>query len=95
MQMIASKSVKKKLREKHSVSFTEVEEAFHNFSGHTLEDLRAQHKSKPTTVWCLSETYSGRLLKLVFIPFVNEQLAVLRTAYEPDDNEVDLWNENQ
>lgn len=95
MLLIASEKVQRKILEEHGVSFLEAEEAFNNFGGYPVIDKRVKHKSKPTTMWCLSETYDGRLLKLVFIPFVEQQLAVLRTAYEPDDLEVELWNENQ
>lgn len=76
-----------KLLEKHDVSFLKAEEAFNNFSGFPLEDTREKHRSKPPTVWCLFETYDGRLLKIVYIPYSDKNLSVLRTAYEPDDME--------
>ena len=95
MLLIATEKIKSKIQAEHNVSFLEAEEAFNNFAGYPLIDKRVRHKSKPVTVWCLSETYDGRLLKLVFIPFVERNIAVLRTAYEPDDFEVELWNENQ
>ena len=95
MILIASEDIKSKIIQQHGVSLVEVEEAFNNFAGYPLVDKRAKHRSKPTTVWCLSETYEGRLLKIVFIPFPDKQIAVLRTAYEPDELEVELWNENQ
>ena len=57
-------------------------------------ELPKDKSTKPETVWFLSETYDGRLLKLVYIPYPEKQLAVLRTTYEPEDNEVDIWNEN-
>lgn len=93
--LIASEAIIGKIQSKHGVDFLEAEEAFNNFVGYPLEDTREEHKSKPPTLWCLSETYEGRLLKLVYIQYDDQQLAVLRTAYEPDDNEVELWNENQ
>ena len=95
MQIIASEAIQEKISKIHGIDFLEVEEAFNNFSGYPLEDKRAQHKTKPPTLWCLSETYDDRLLKLVFIIYEDKELAVLRTAYEPDDYEVDIWNENQ
>jgi hypothetical protein len=95
MQLFASNGVKEKIIGTHGVSFLEAEEAFNNFSGFPLKDIRAAHRSKPTTVWCLAETYDGRLLKLVFVPFPEAGYAILRTAYEPDDVEIDLWNEKQ
>lgn len=95
MQLFASDEVKEKIEVTHGVTFLEAEEAFNNFSGFPLKDMRARHRSRPTTLWILSETYDGRLLKVVFVPFSDDGYAVLRTAYEPDDTEIDLWNENQ
>jgi hypothetical protein len=95
MLLIASDAVKEKILNEHGVDFLEAEEAFNNFAGYPLFDTRVKHKTKPLTVWCLSETYDGRLLKIVYIEHTDKDLAILRTAYEPDDDEVDLWNENQ
>lgn len=95
MQLFASDAVKEKIISVHGVTFLEAEEAFNNFAGFPLQDNRAIHSSKPKTLWCLSETYDGRLLKLVFVPFPEDDVAILRTAYEPDDVEIELWNENQ
>ena len=94
MELVASEVVIDKILSIHQVEFIEAEEAFNSFNGFPLEDKRAIHRSKPSTLWCLSETYDGRLLKLVFVPFIEENIAVLRTAYEPDDVEIALWNEN-
>ena len=95
MYIVASPAITEKIESEHGVSLVEVEEAFNNFVGYPIVDDRAINKTKPATVWCLSETFDGRLLKLVFIPYPERQIAVLRTAYEPDDSEVDLWNANQ
>ena len=75
--LIASDEIKYKLKAKHDVDFMEVEEAFSNFAGFMMIDDRAQHKTRPSTVWFLSETYDGRLLKVVMIPYEEKQLAVL------------------
>lgn len=95
MELIASKMVATKIFSEHGVTLIEAEEAFNNFIGYPLVDNRTKNRTKPATVWCLSETYDGRVLKLVFIPYAQEKLAILRTAYEPDDVETALWNENQ
>ena len=91
MQLIATESVKEKIKFIHSVDFIEAEEAFFNFKGPMLIDDRAVHKSKPNTVWFISETFEGRLLKLVIIPYLADELAVLRTAYEPSKEEIEIY----
>ena len=91
MQLIASEAVKEKIKFIHSVDFIEVEEAFFNFKGPMLIDDRELHISKPNTVWFISETFEGRLLKLVIIPYMEDELAVLRTAYEPSREEKEIY----
>ncbi|OGQ35556.1 MAG: hypothetical protein A3F16_00075 [Deltaproteobacteria bacterium RIFCSPHIGHO2_12_FULL_43_9] len=91
MWLIATGAVKEKIKFIHSVDFIEAEEAFFNFKGPMLIDDREKHKSKPHTVWFISETFEGRLLKLVIIPYIEEGLAVLRTAYEPSKEEKELY----
>ncbi len=95
MQLIASKAIQDKILSEHDVMMIEAEEAFNNFAGYPLQDSRAKNRTKPETMWFLAETYDGRLLKVVYIPYPDQNLAVLRTAYEPDNDEVDLWNTNQ
>ncbi|MDD9950380.1 MAG: ADP-ribosyl-(dinitrogen reductase) hydrolase [Zetaproteobacteria bacterium] len=94
MQLICSEEIESKLLEKHGIELWEVEFSFANFEGYPLEDNRAQHRSIPTTVWFLSETHDGRVLKVVIIPEPEKGFAVLRTAYEADTQEIELWNTN-
>lgn len=44
MQLFGSDAVKEKLLVTHGVTFLEAEEAFNNFSGFPLKDLRAAHR---------------------------------------------------
>lgn len=89
MELVVSRLVGTKIREKHGVEVAEVEEAFFLLgNGYLIKDSRAKNKTNPATVWFISETLAGRLLKVVIIPFFNEDYAVLRTAYEPDDEEI-------
>lgn len=91
----ASNFVREKIDLEHGVSFLEAEEAFNNFSGRFLIDDREKNFAGAgrRTLWCLSQTYDGRILKLVIIP--DNDSCILRTAYEPNQYEVDLWNKNQ
>lgn len=70
---------------------TEVEDAWYLHEGHFLEDTREDHKSEPPTLWFISETINGRKLKIVIVPNKELGVAALRTAYEPDENEVKIY----
>lgn len=91
MHFIITPTIEEKIKEKHGVSVMEVEEAFNQFDGHLIEDTRAQHKTRPPTVWFLAETYDGKLLKLVLIWDVTNARAILKTAYAPDQEEINLY----
>lgn len=89
MEIIATEKILEKLQAKEpKISLLEVEEAWFLHAGKVLIDTRARHKTRPETVWFISETVSGRLLKVVIIPLIDEGIAVLRTAYEPSHDEV-------
>jgi uncharacterized DUF497 family protein len=90
LNLIISNAVIKKLDEKHSVTRDEVEECFYNRIKGLLEDVREQHKTNPPTMWFIAETNEGRLLKVVFIELPNEAYEI-KTAYEPNDNEVEIY----
>ncbi|MFN8849131.1 MAG: ADP-ribosyl-(dinitrogen reductase) hydrolase [Inhella sp.] len=82
-------TVAKKLREKHGVDRREVEHCFMNRLGRLLEDKRARHKTNPPTLWFLSKTNQGRLLKIVYI---QTGLAIdLKSAFEPNADEVAIY----
>lgn len=91
MQLVASSKVIEKIRNVHSVEMEEVEEAWFLHNGALLEDLREEHKTNPPTVWFIAETMSGRKLKVVLVIDRKKGFAALRTAYEPDQIEVDLY----
>ena len=97
LSLEASNFVREKINSEHGVSFLEAEEAFNGFRGRFLVDDREKNFAGAgrRTVWCLSQTYDGRLLKLVIIPDYSRNRCILRTAYEPNHYEVDLWNKNQ
>ena len=93
--VIAMKSTIEKLNMKHSVSLLEVEEAFHNMEGVALIDDRDRHKTKPPTVWFISPTEEGRLLKVVGIPFKEKKEFLIKTAFDPEEWEIDLYEHHQ
>jgi len=84
-----SVKVLEKLASKHQVSRREVEQCFENRDGPLLMDTREDHRSDPPTLWFLSETNRGRLLKVVYIQRGEE--IHLRTCYEPNPVEIAIY----
>ena len=89
-----SRSVLKKLRQKHRVTKDEVSECFENYdSNHRLlKDIRPEHKTEPDTLWFIGETNNGRNLKICFI---KDGSYSLKTAYDPNPDELDLFFSSQ
>lgn len=83
-------AVIKKIAEKHNVTSGEVEECFYNREKWLLEDTSEQHLTEPPTMWFIAKTDHGRNLKIVFIE-INNTLVELKTAYEPNDDEVRIY----
>jgi hypothetical protein len=84
-----SQAVSKKLRDKHGVTRREVEQCFLNRTGRLLVDDRALTRTNPPTLWFLAPTNHGRLLKIVYIHIGGR--VELKTAYEPNDTELDIY----
>lgn len=83
-----------KLNEKHSVSQKEVIQCFYNSNDDDyLEDGREEHKTIPPTQWFLAYTDSGRLLKVVFVFSENKNTFYVKTAYEPNQSVIDMFNQ--
>ena len=78
-----SKRISAKLREKHNVSSSEVLECFMNRAGRYYTDSRANHQTDPPTYWFVSETDSGRTLKVVFVQY--PEFYAIKSAFEPSD----------
>ncbi|OCH26641.1 ADP-ribosyl-(dinitrogen reductase) hydrolase [Aliivibrio fischeri] len=81
-----------KLIHKHNVNISEVEECFSNREYGFLEDTREQHKTNPPTQWFIAETDYGRKLKVIFIEFDGH--IELKTAYEPNQIELDIYEKH-
>lgn len=89
MKIVIAGRIRVKLRNKHKVSPEEVEQCFSNRLGGFLEDTREQHRTSPPTQWFIAETDSGRKLKIVFVNDGHE--LQIKTAYEPNQNEVKIY----
>jgi hypothetical protein len=87
LKLYISPTIAKKLKDKHGVETTEVQEAWDAYDGTTLEDTREQHRTNPATMWFLSKTKAGRILKVVYVP--EDGIGYLRTSY--DANATEIW----
>lgn len=85
-----SPSVLEKLGSKHGVTRREVEQAFENKCGMSLEDDREDHQSDPPTLWFVAPTSKGRALKIIFI--YRDGQVHLRSAYDADNAVQSLYD---
>ncbi|PLR33020.1 ADP-ribosyl-(dinitrogen reductase) hydrolase [Chimaeribacter californicus] len=96
MQIKIHPGILEKLLQKHGVSEKEVHECFLNRDGHYLKDTREKNQTLPPTLWFIAETNSGRKLKICFVPRGpgNPSGPVLKTAYEPNRVEEDIYQKH-
>lgn len=89
---LISTRVRQKLADKHNVVIAEVEQCFYNFTGsHFLGDEREEHKTEPPTQWFISETDSGRLLKICFMFYEDRKKFAIKSAFEPNQTEIEMF----
>jgi hypothetical protein len=88
--LIVSAAVRSKLDSKHQVTVREVEQCFENKVGLYLEDDREDHRTDPATLWFISETHRGRVLKVIFI--FAEGNVHLKSAYEPEPDAIAAYD---
>jgi hypothetical protein len=70
-------------------------EAFYLYEGGSfLVDDRKRNQTVPPTLWFIGETTDGRVLKVVFIYDQEHDTAIIKTAYEPDEEEIALYEAN-
>ena len=65
---------------------------FENKYGRLLEDTREEHATTPPTAWFIAETNQCRCLKICFIPYEAE--LHIKTAYEPNQDEINIYNKH-
>lgn len=89
MAVIISKRIQTKLLGKHNVTKKEVTECFFNRDRTALKDSREEHQTDPPTLWIIAKTNHCRALKLLFV--VNDGDVILKSAFEPNQNEIDIY----
>jgi len=87
MKLTASPKIVTKLANKSPPgSIGEVIECFASRDRSFLSEDRENNRTDPRTLWFISDTFMGRLLKVVFIR-TNEGEIILKTAYDPNAEE--------
>ena len=66
MRIIIYPSILEKLKNKHDVSATEVEQTFLNRADKLAKEVREKHQKGEQRWWFISATDTGRKLKVVF-----------------------------
>jgi len=89
VRLIINSQIRNKLLEKHKVTEKEVRECFLNRERIALKDEREEHETDPPTLWMISRTNHLRYLKLVSI--IKERNVILKTAYEPNQREIQIY----
>jgi len=89
VRLVITTQIRSKLLEKHKVTEKEVRECFLNRERIALKDEREDHKTEPPTLWIISKTNHLRELKLVFM--IKERNVILKTAYEPNQKEFQIY----
>ncbi len=90
---MAHPSIIKKITERHGLSTAQVVQAFIN-RGKVLADTRTDNQTTPPTLFVIAPDNKGNLIKVVFIVYAADETAVLKTAYSPNQEEIDFYHNN-
>ena len=88
-QLLISAKILEKLKNKHDINRSEVEQCFFNRTGKLLIDNRELRRTNPPTLWFLAKTNKGRLLKIVYIQKGSE--IHLKSTFEPIAIEISIY----
>jgi len=87
-------AILEKLKIRHKVTEAEIEECFLNREDDHLIDTREEHDTDPPTMWFISRTDKGRLLKVVWMH--DKVLGItIKSAYEPSTESLDFYKRKQ
>lgn len=90
MEIYISDVVRRKLKERHAVTEEEISQCFQNLKTKFAYDTRDRNRTTFPTLWFIAKTNSGRCLKVVFVRYAKDRVAI-KTAYEPNDFEEKLY----
>jgi uncharacterized DUF497 family protein len=92
--VIPSQKIEDKLA-KRGITLDHCIECFANRTGGFPRDTRERHQTDPPTRWFISRTDAGRLLKVIFIHYQFANEIHIKSAYEPNTNEIELYNASE
>lgn len=87
--LVITARVLEKLKGKHGIVRSEVEQCFFNRIGKLLIDDRELRRTNPPTLWFIAKTNKGRLLKIVYIQKGSE--VHLKSAFDPNPIELGIY----
>ena len=88
--VLPSQKIEEKLA-KRGITLEDCVECFVNREGNYLEDKRPEHVTIPPTYWFISTTNANRRLKIVFIYYLLLKEVHIKSAYEPNQDEIDIY----
>lgn len=91
--VMPSQKIEDKLA-KRGITLEHCWECFKNKEGKFLRDTRKNNQTDPPTLWFIAKTDADRLLKIVFIYFQSNDEIHIKTAYEPNQIEIEMYKEN-
>jgi hypothetical protein len=87
--LFLSAGVREKLLQRN-ITEAHLLQCFANREHRYLEDNREEHRTSPPTMWFVSSTDYGIVLKICFV-FVGD-LIEIKTAYAPNAHVVEMYN---
>ena len=91
MQVLATQAIRSKLAVLE-ISLLDVEEALFALEAAPIEERRANHRTKPPTVWFVSPTSAEKVLFVAGIWDEDAEIFTVRTAREAADEDIARWN---
>lgn len=91
MKYVVAPLIKTKINGRHRVEEREIIECFSNVELGFLVDTREDNATDPPTRWFIAETDRGRELKVCFIHFSESKEVHIKTAYEPNKKQKQLY----
>lgn len=91
MGLVISDKIRQKLAQKHGVNEEEIRQCFASREKGFLEDTREDHKTNPPSKWFVAQTDFGRVLKVVFMYFPDTGEVHVKTAYEANQKEIEIY----
>lgn len=91
MRVLATDAILAKLSVQ-DITIVDVEECLFLMTSTPILETRIQHKTKPPTVWFVSSTFDDRLLFVAGIFDVENEVFIIKTARDADENDLMRWN---